>query len=173
MSGLEIPAIVTLASLAVTTVSTAAQVSIANDAADLKQQQLRQQSVELRIQENQSTVERQKKMAHVLAAEEISAGMRGISAQSGSVRALSMENMSNFLADENASGLNNASKQLALRRQGQLVQLDKNAQVFNSISSGVRDASKTVISYKDIPNRNLVDASRKIDPLNGRMLNGG
>ena len=119
MSGVEIAGAVAVASLATSGVSFISQMDIENEAEDLRIRENREQSVALRLQQNEASIQRQKQLERLLATEEVGLAVRNISPSSGSVRATSIRNLHEFYEDENASELNHAAKQLALIRQSQ------------------------------------------------------
>lgn len=159
MSGVEIAL---AASLATSAVSAVGQVAAENEAEDLQQRQIRQQSVQLRLQQNQEMIERQRKLEQVLAAEQVSLATRNIAPTSGSVRAVSLGNFRNFYEDEHASQLNYAAKQLALARQSKLVTTMRNAQIFGTVTNLAATTASTYYDYYKIPGKSLVDTSKRL-----------
>lgn len=148
------------ASLATSAVSAFGQVQAERDAEDLQQKQIREQSVQLRLQQNQETIERQRKLEQVLAAEQVSLATRNIAPTSGSVRAISLRNFHEFYEDEHASQLNYAARQLALVRQSKIVTTARNAQIFNTITNLASETGRTYYDYVKIPSKSLVDKTK-------------
>jgi hypothetical protein len=159
MSGVEIVAAAAAVSLVASGVSAYSQIQIANQSAEMQEKQIREQQVQLRLQENQSTIDRMKKLQQVLATEEVSLGVRHIAANSGSVRAVTMENMHNFIEDENADKLNYAAKQLALGRSITMVRQQRNAQVFGAATGFIKEGAGTVMAVYGVPSQSLIDKS--------------
>lgn len=143
------------------------QIQIANQARDLQYQQIRQQQVELRLQENQASIERMKKLRKVLATEQVMAGFRGISPGSGTARAAINTDFQNFEADETADKLNFLSKHVALDKQREQVRLERNARVLGSTFGFLRDSIGLGMNFYGLPSQSLVDLSMpKQNPFN-------
>ncbi len=156
MSGVEIAIAVSLVAAGA---GAYGQITAANQAAELQAKQLREQQVQLRLQENQASLERMRKLEAVLATEEVMLGSRNISAGSGTANAFTISNMSHFYEDENADKLNYGAKQLALGRQIQLVQKQRKAQVFNAITGAISQGASTALMAYGVPSKSLIDAS--------------
>ena len=147
MSGVEIAVAAAAAtSLVASGVSAYSQVQTANETQRIQADNIREEQLQLRLQQNQNSIERMKKLQQVLATEEISFGLRNIAPGSGSARAVTIKDVSNFYEDENADRLNFGAKQLALARQGQLNRITRNATVFNAYTGLVKEGANTVIS---------------------------
>jgi ABC-type transporter MlaC component len=159
MSGVEFAVAASLVSSAV---SAAEQVQVANEEQNYELQQIREQSVQVRLQENQQTIARQKALERTLAAEEVSLGVRNIASTSGSVRALTFDHFGEFYADESASKLNLASKQLALMRQSKMIRQHRNTRVYGSIINAGKEAAGTYMEYKTYSD--LVDIANRSNP---------
>lgn len=165
MSGIEILApILAGASLVNSAFSTYEQIGLANQSAKMQQEEIREQQVQLRLQDNQAAIERIKKSRQILAAEEVNLGFRNISLSAGTGLAFTSQSIAEFQADEHASKLNLAAKQLALSRQSQLIKVQRSANVFNALTSGISNIVSTGLAYAAIPKSNLVDAS-KAEPI--------
>ena len=142
-------------------VSAYEQIQTANAAAKVQKQQIREQQVQLRLQEGQADVARLKQLQTTLATDEVMLGFRNISLGSGTATALASHNMAEYIADEHADKLNYASKNLALVRSSQLVGLQKNAQVMNAITGFGFQAGSTLLSASLVPSRGAVAASKR------------
>jgi hypothetical protein len=114
-----------------------AEIYTASKSATMQTRNVREQQVQLRLQQSQNSIERMKELQRVLAAEEVSFGERNISPASGSARALVTGSFNDFIADENADLLNYGAKQLALSRQKDLISLQKKAQIFGAVTNTV------------------------------------
>lgn len=161
MSGVEVAAAAAAVSLVSSGVSAYSQLQVANKSAAMQNQQIREQQVQLRLEENQASIERLKKLQSVLATEEVMLGTRNISAGSGTSMAIVTQNLSDFYADENADKLNYSAKQLALARQREAVYQARRAQVFSTVTGFVKEGANTIISYYGVPSKSLIDASAK------------
>lgn len=159
MSGVEIAGTAAAVSLITSGVSVYEQIKTANAATALQNDNIRQQQVQLRLQENQASIERMKKLQQVLATEEVTLGTRNISGSSGTALAFTKNNMEEFFADENADKLNYSAKQLALSRQQELNYQQRRATVFNAVTGFVKEGANTVMSYYQLPGKSLIDAS--------------
>jgi len=113
----------------------------------------------LRLQQNQQSIERMKKLQAVLATEEVTLGQRNISMGSGTANAFTLNNMHNFYDDENADRLNYGAKQVALVRQRELVYQQRRAQVLNAVTGFVREGAGTVMAAYGVPSQSLMDKS--------------
>lgn len=122
--------------------------------AAIEEENIRSQQVQLRIRENQESIARMKSLEKILATEEVMTGFRNISGASGSVRALTIENMDNFYADEDAAALNYAAKQQALARQLQIVGMKKDAQEMDSFLNFGKNMINQGQSYYQSQNLN-------------------
>ncbi len=160
MSGVEIVAAAAAVSLVASGVSAYEQVQTANQAASMQAQQLREQAVQLRLQQNQQSLNRISNLRKVLATEEVSFGAKNISGASGTVQAITMENMHNFYEDENADQLNYGAKQLAITRQTAMVWQQRRAQVFGAVTGFVKEGASTVMAAYGVPSQSLMDASK-------------
>lgn len=153
--------------------SAIASANTANEANNLRQQEIREQSVQLRLQENQASLARLATLRKTLAQEEVMFGARGIAPGSATIRAISMENMHEFYKDEDADRLNYASKQLALARQSDISNVQRNASLLNSFTTGAMGVVKTAYNYYQMPSDNLIDASRTpVSAATGREREG-
>jgi hypothetical protein len=160
MSGVEIVVAAAAAvSLVASGVSAYEQVQTANAAESMQADQIRQQQVQLRLQQNQASIERMKKLRSVLATEEVTFGARNISGASGTARAIVQTNMHEFYNDEDADKLNYAAKQVALARQQDMVWQQRRAQVFGAVTGFVKEGAGTVMAAYGVPSKSLIDAS--------------
>lgn len=159
MSGGEIVVAAAAISLISSGVSAYEQISAANSAADMQAKQLREQQVQLRLQENQASIERMRRLEATLATEEVMLGARNISMGSGTANAFTINNMRNFYEDENADKLNFGAKQLALARQRELVYAQRRSQVFNAVTGFVKEGANAVMSAYGVPSQSLLDKS--------------
>lgn len=157
MSGAEIVVGAMAVSLLAGGVSSYEQTQAANNAADTEARQVRDQQVQLRLQQNQNSIERMTKLRQVLATEEVTFGERNISMGSGTVRAITQEDMDNFYADENADKLNYASKSLALARQRDLAYEQAKAEKISAVAGFVRQGAGAVMAAYGVPNQSLMD----------------
>ncbi len=158
MSGVEIAVAAAAAvSLISSGVSGYSQIVTANKAAALQAKQIREQQVQLRLQENQASIERMKKLEAILATEEVTFGQRNISLGSGTANAFTLNNIHSFYEDENADKLNYGAKQLALSRQGELTKIQHKSQVFNAITGFVKEGAGTVMAAYGVPSKSLLD----------------
>lgn len=156
MSGIEIAIAVSLVAAGA---GAYGQITAANQAADLQAKQIREQQVQLRLQENQASIERQRKLQAILATEEVMLGQRNISAGSGTANAFTLNNMSRFYEDENADKLNYGAKQLALARQRDIVMTQRKAQVFSAITGAISQGAGAALMAYGVPSKSLIDAS--------------
>lgn len=159
MSGVEIVAAAAAVSLIASGVSTYSQINAANQAADLQSKQIREQQVQLRLQENQTSIERMKKLQSVLATEEVTLGQRNIAMGAGTANAFTINSMHSFYEDENADKLNYGAKQLALARQRELVYSQRRSQVANAVTGFVKEGAGTVMMAYGVPSQSLIDKS--------------
>lgn len=159
MSGAEIVVAAAAVSLVSSGVSAYEQINAANQSAALQAKQIREQQVQLRLQQNQSSIERMRKLEAVLATEEVTLGTRNISMGSGTANAMTLNSMKNFYEDENADQLNYGAKQIALSRQRDLVYIQRRAQVFNAVTGFVKEGANTVMSAYGVPSQSLLDKS--------------
>lgn len=131
------------------------QLKVAGEAADLQKDQIRQQQVELRLQQNQSELVRINKLRHVLATEEVQLGVRNVSPLAGTSRALTEENFQNFLADQNANSLNYAAKQQRLNIALKQVDVQKRAQYIAATAGFVKELEQSAAAasggYGSVP----------------------
>jgi hypothetical protein len=111
-----------------------AQANLTGQAADLQHEQIRQQQVQLRLQQNQSELMRLQKMRQVLASEQVQFGVRNIAAGSGTIRAITEQNFVNFMQDETADKLNYMAKQQNLNIANAEVDLRKRSQYISEAS---------------------------------------
>jgi hypothetical protein len=147
MSGIEIAvAAAATVSLISSGVSAYSQVQLANQSAEIQSEQIREQQVQLRLAENQSTLERQKKLQQTLATEEVMFGTRHIASGSGTILGIVSQNVHDFTQDENVSALNFGSKKMALAQQKQMVELQRKGQVFGAYTGLLKEASSTALS---------------------------
>lgn len=112
-----------------------AQLGVADDAAELQHEQIRQQQVQLRLQQNQAEIERLGKLRRVLATEQVQLGVRNIASTSGTIKAITEENLQAYLGDKNASKLNFLAKQQNLAIEDQQVDIRKRAQYISATSN--------------------------------------
>ena len=136
------------------------QIKLAGQQADLQREQIRQQQVQLRLQQNQDSINRLKNLRSVLATEQVQLGARGIAPNSGSIRAIFQTNFDNFQQDENASKLNFLSKNVALDTQRQAVGLERNARVMSALNGLSKDAMSIGMAAYGMPSGSLVSASQ-------------
>jgi len=146
MSGIEIAIIAAATtSLIASGVSAYSQVQLANQSAEIQADQIREQQVQVRLQENEATIERQKKLQSVLATEEVTFGARGIAPGSGTIFGIVTQNIHDFNSDENISHLNARAKVGALAQQQQLVEMQRKAQVFGAYTGLLKEGANTVM----------------------------
>lgn len=107
------------------------QAKLTGDSADLEHQQIREQQVQLRLQQNQGEIMRQQELRQVLANEQVEMGFRNIAGPSGTIRAITQLNFSNYLQDKNADTLNYLGKQRALELQNRMVDLHARSQYIS------------------------------------------
>jgi len=108
------------------------QLGIASDAADLQHEQIRQQQVSLRLQQNQNEIVRMTQLRQILAQEQVTFGVRNIAPESGTIKAITEQNFQAFIMDENADKLNFMGKQQALNIQDKMVDVQKRAQYLSA-----------------------------------------
>lgn len=159
MSGVEIVVAAAAVSLIASGASAYQQIQTANKSAEMQATQIREQQVQTRLQQNQNSIERMKKLQQVLATEEVTFGARNISGASGTVRALVSTNMAEFYSDEHADRLNFGAKQVALARQKEMVWMNRRAQVFNAVTGFVKEGANTVMSAAGVPSESLINKS--------------
>lgn len=135
------------------------QVETANKAAELQQRQIRQQQVQLRLQENQQSIARMKNLRQILATEQVQLGSRNISSASGSVRAIYQTNFTEFSQDETASKLNYLGKQTGLDTQGQMVELERGTRVKNAVLGYFQQQLHLGMAMSGMPSGSLVNAT--------------
>lgn len=135
------------------------QIDAANRSRDLQLQQIRMQQVQLRLQENQESIERYKNLRKILATEQVQIGARNISPSSGSVRAIVNQNFVDFEEDQTASRLNYLSKQVGLDVQAQGVRNERNARVQQAVLGFGKDTVGLAMSFYGMPSGSLVDRS--------------
>lgn len=160
MSGVEVVAAAAAVSLVTSAASAYQQVKTANATASAQNKQIREQQVELRLQQNQASIERLKSLQQILATEEVTFGARNIAGSSGTVRAITMGNMADFYADENADRLNFSAKQLALARQNEINYAQRRAQVFNAATGFIKEGAGTVMAAYGVPSSSLLNSSK-------------
>lgn len=120
------------------------EIQTARDAADLQKAQIREQQVSLRLQENQGDIARQQQLRQVLATEQVQMGVRNIAPTSGTIKAITQQNFTNYLHDEMADKLNYMAKQQALGIQTKQTDVQKRAQEINSSANFLNQAEKIV-----------------------------
>lgn len=157
--GAVIPIALAAVAVGASVYSAYSQIDTANRAADLQREQIRQQQVQLRLQENQSSIERMKNLRAVLASQEVMLGERNISPASGSVRAIYNQDFVDFEEDDTASKLNYSAKRAALSVQNQGVNLEQQARKTSAVTGFFKDAASVGLAYYGIPSQNLVDKS--------------
>ncbi len=168
--------------LALTTVATAlnlgsayGQANVANQSRALQEKQLREEQVQLRLQQNQASIERMKKLRSVLATTEVMAGQRGISPESSSLRAGYEFDIENFHQDETADALNYGAKNVKLQMEREQARQLRNAQLQGAMFGFAKDSlslgmsafgyggrsgyGRSSIGAPRIASQNLVDAS--------------
>ena len=103
MSGPEI--VIAAATLAIASggLSATKQISLATKINKSEKETIRDQQVQLRIQENQQSLEQVDKLRHTIATSEVMIGARNIGAGLGSIELL---NHKNYQTDTELSGLN-------------------------------------------------------------------
>lgn len=170
------PAIV-LAAAAVSLISSGisayGQIQTANESAKIQADQIRQQKLQVRLQQNQASLERMSKLEKTLATTQVAFGSRNIAGGSSGERGLTQENYHNFLDDEEAAKLNGASQQMALARQMQLNEMQRKAQVFNAGLGFIKESANTVMSVYGVPSQSLIDQAAKPNASAGYTNTGG
>lgn len=119
------------------------QLDTAREAADLQKEQIREQQVQLRLQQNQNTIVRQQKLRQVIATEQVMAGVRGIDPASASLRAITAQNYVNFVQDETIDKINFGAKQQSLNLEKRMVNLRKHAQYMQATASLLNNIENT------------------------------
>jgi hypothetical protein len=109
-----------------------AQLGVADDAADLQHDQIRQQQVQLRLQQNEREIARMDQLRGVLASQEVMAGVKNISSASGTIRAITEHNIQEYLKDDTADKLNFMAKRQALNIEDRQVDVRKRAQYLQA-----------------------------------------
>lgn len=122
------------------------QLQVASDAADLQHDQIRQQQVQLRLEQNQGEIARTQQLRRVLASEEVQVGTRNIAPGSGTIRAITEENLQNFLKDQNADRLNFLGKQSYLNIEDQMVDVKKRAMDINATAGFLKEVENIVVA---------------------------
>lgn len=162
MSGPEI-IIVAAATLAITSggLSAANEIQLANETNKLEKDEIRNQQVQLRIQENQQSLERVDKLRRTIATSEVMLGARNIGAGVG---AIELENEANYLNDTELANLNFSAKQRSLKTQLILSDKRKDATKMQSILGFVKGSAMTAMSAAGggLPTGQTEDAAKKL-----------
>lgn len=122
------------------------QLSLAKEGAELQHEQIRQQQVALRLQQNQNEIGRMMQLRKVLAEEQVQLGVRGISAQSGTIKAITEQNLQAYIMDENADKLNFMTKQQSINIQDAMVDLNKRAQYLAATAGFIKNIENIVMT---------------------------
>lgn len=140
--------------------SAAEQSSYSDEAKQIQDSEIRNQQVQLRIQEAQSSTARLKNLQRVISSQEVIFGARNISPQSGSVRAIFNQDINNFDQDDQASKLNYMAKQSQLAYQEQGVDLEASARKSSAWLGAATGIIGSAMGAAKIPSGNLLDASK-------------
>lgn len=140
--------------------SAAEQSSYSDEAKQIQDGEIRNQQVQLRLQEAQSSTARLKNLQQVIARQEVIFGARNISPQSGSVRAIFSQDINNFDQDEQASKLNYMAKQSQLAYQEQGVDLEASARKSSAWLGAATGILGSAMGASKIPSGSLMDASK-------------
>ncbi len=151
-----VPLALFVAGTAISAYSAYEQGQIANQSADLQREQIREQQVQLRIQENQSSIERLKNLRRITAANEVLLGTRNISQGSGTANAIINQSYTDFQADETASKLNFMAKNVSLDTQRQGVELERQSRMM---SAGTGFLTNEISLYNAV---NLIPSSAAV-----------
>lgn len=122
------------------------QLKTAKDAAKVEHDQIRQQQVQLRLQENQNQLARMQQLRKVLAAEEVQFGTRNIAPTSGTIRAITEQNFVNYMQDETAERLNFMAKRQNLNIEDRMVNVRKRAAYIGATAGFLKDVENAVIT---------------------------
>jgi len=120
------------------------QMSIASDAADAQHAQNRQQQVALRLQENQGELVRMHQLRRILSEQQVQLGVRNIDSRSGTVRAITEQNLQAYIQDENADKLNFNAKMQNLNIQNRMIDINKRAQYIQATAAFMKEIEGAV-----------------------------
>lgn len=138
------------------------QMQAADDARELQLEQIRTQQVQLRLQENQSSIERMKKLRSIIATEEVTFGARNIAPESSNIRAIVSQNFENFEEDQTAERLNYAAKQHSLDIQSDSVNLTADVRKNNALLGFAQNEVSLGLSLSGYPSKSLLDSSAPV-----------
>lgn len=159
MAAAAVPIALFAVSTGLNAVSAYGQIQTANEAANLQRQQIRQQQVQLRLQENQESIERMKNLQKIVATEIVQLGARNVSAGAGTHMALINQNFIDFEEDNTASKLNYLSKQVGLDVARKSVDMERRARVTNALIGFGKDTVGLGLAMYGMPSSSLVSKS--------------
>ena len=139
--------------------SFAGQINAANQAAEAREAQIREEQVGLRLQQTQRSIDRLNKVRQTLASATVQSGVRGIDPSSASLRAITEDTLQNYQNDEEMDRLNFGQKKVATDWSLANSETRRNATYFSATSQLGMNLARTGFSYAQIPNQSLLDAS--------------
>jgi uncharacterized protein with von Willebrand factor type A (vWA) domain len=122
----------------------------AGEAAKIKEKQLRMQQTALRIQETEADIQNMDDLEHILAKQEVMAGVRNIGAGSGSLAALTNETFSQFDRINDRNKLNYATKRLSLSEASLANSMEKRNGMVKAGLGFAESAANVGLKYKSL-----------------------
>ena len=136
------------------------QVQAARSADEARSAQLREQQVQLRLQQNQRSLARGKLLRQTLATAAVQSSVRGISPNSSTLRAITEDSLQSFMEDENMDKLNFGAKQVQTDWGLANSRTQRNAEIFAATTQLGMNVAKVGFSYAQVPNSSLMTASQ-------------
>jgi len=128
------------------------EIKSANQEKNIELDEVRQQQLQLRLQQNEDSIIRTNQLRETLATQEVQYGVSGVAPTGGNAHAIIEKQLSDFVDDEDMQNLNFASKQMTLSSKERQVQLKVQAAKVQAVTGFVKTAaSATMLAASGSP----------------------
>jgi hypothetical protein len=141
-------AVILGASIGVGAYSAIREQELNDQALQFKQEQIRSQQVQLRLQDVQQSIAEQTKLRQTIATTMVMAGSRGISPASSSIRAIFEHDYSQYDEDKDARRLNLSEKELGLNFEDENARLSNEATTTNIWTNFGKSVANSAMLYE-------------------------
>jgi hypothetical protein len=165
MAGFDPISMLVVGSLATSAVGAGFNIFSSGEAAKIRERQIRAQQTTLRLQETEADIQNMDNLEHILARQEVMAGVRNIRSDSGSLAALTNETFTEFDRINDINKLNYNSKKLSLTQASLANSLEKRNGMVKAGLGFAESALTLGTKYKSLLDINtLASRSKSIAP---------
>jgi hypothetical protein len=165
MAGFDPISMLVIGSIATSAVGAGFNMFSASEAADIRERQIRSQQTALRLQETEADIQNMDNLEHILARQEVMAGVRNIRSDSGSLAALTNDTFTEFDRINDINKLNFTTKKLSLTQASLANSLEKRNGMVKAGLGFAESALTLGTKYKSLLDmQKLASNSKSIAP---------